>query len=103
MTFTVAELECAARQRLPFVTIVADDQAWGITRTGHQRQFGGAISSELGPIDFAKLAEALGAHGVRVSDASEIVPAIRRGFELDRPAVIHVPIKGGNDVPQITA
>ncbi len=101
MTFTVAELECAARQRLPFVAVVADDQAWGITRTGHQRQFGEPISSDLGPVDFAMLAEALGARGVRVSQAPEIIAEIRRGIEADRPTVIHVPIKGGNDVPQI--
>lgn len=103
MTFTVAELECAARQRLPFVTIVADDQAWGITRTGHQRQFGAPIASDLGPIDFAGIAEALGCRGVRVNDAAEITPAIRHGLEADRPTVIHVPIKGGNDVPHIPA
>jgi acetolactate synthase-1/2/3 large subunit len=103
MTFTVAELECAARQHLPFVAIVADDQAWGITRTGHQRQFGAPIASDLGPIDFAGLAEALGARGVRVGRAAEIAPAIRGAFEGDRPTVIHVPIKGGNDVPHIPA
>ncbi len=60
-TFTVAELECAVRQKLHFVAIVADDQGWGITRTGHLRQFGEAISSGLGPIDFCRLAESLGA------------------------------------------
>src|SRR5581483_2570506 len=51
-TFNVADLECAVRQNLPFVAIVADDQGWGITRTGHVRQFGQAISSSLGPIAF---------------------------------------------------
>ena len=51
-TFTVAELECAVRQKLHSVAIVADDQAWGITKTGHERQFGEAISSTLGPIAF---------------------------------------------------
>jgi acetolactate synthase-1/2/3 large subunit len=103
MTFTIAELECAARQNLPFVAIVADDQAWGITRTGHQRQFGEPISSQLGPIDFAALAESLGARGVRVSEPAEIAAEIRRGVDSGRPTVIHVPILGGNDVPQIAS
>ena len=101
MTFTVAELECAVRQRLPFVAVVADDQAWGITRTGHLRQFGDAISSDLGPIDFAALAESLGAHGVRVSDAAQIAAEIRSGLEEGRPKVIHVPMRGGNELPQL--
>ena len=36
-TFTVAELECAARQGLPFVAVVADDECWGIV-SGHQQR-----------------------------------------------------------------
>jgi TPP-dependent trihydroxycyclohexane-1,2-dione (THcHDO) dehydratase len=57
-TFAPAEIECAVRQRLPFVAIVADDQAWGITRVGHEAKFGEAISSTLGAVDFARMAEA---------------------------------------------
>src|SRR5262249_22509750 len=63
-TFNVADIECAVRQNLPFVAVVADDQGWGITRIGHVRQFGEAIGSSLGPIAFADLARALGAEGV---------------------------------------
>jgi acetolactate synthase-1/2/3 large subunit len=103
MTFTVAELECAVRQRLPFVAVVADDQAWGITRTGHVRQFGQAVASELGPVDFAALAVSLGARGVRVNQPAEITAEIQRGLEESIPRVIHVPIRGGNELPQISA
>src|SRR5262249_46629362 len=51
-TFNIADLESAARQNLPFVAVVADDQGWGITRSGHVRQFGAPIASSLGPIAF---------------------------------------------------
>jgi len=101
LTFTIAELESAARQRLPFVVVVADDQAWGITRAGHQRQFGQPMASDLGPIDFAGLAESLGARGGRVQQADQIAAAIRDGLGAGCPTVIHVPIQGGNDVPVI--
>jgi acetolactate synthase-1/2/3 large subunit len=96
-TFTPAELECAARQRLPFVALVADDQAWGITALGHKRQFGQPISSGLGPVDFALLAQALGCHGRRLDDPAQIAPAVRRAFDADRPTVLHVPLVGGNE------
>jgi acetolactate synthase-1/2/3 large subunit len=96
-TFTPAELECAARQHLPFVAVVADDQAWGITALGHKRQFGETISSSLGPIDFALLAQSLGCYGERVSDPGAIAPAILRALEADRPTVLHIPIVGGNE------
>jgi acetolactate synthase-1/2/3 large subunit len=95
-TFNVADLESAARQNLPFVAIVADDQAWGITRTGHVRQFGAPIASSLGPIAFDRLAESLGARGVRVSTPEEIRHELRRGMAEPVVTVIHAPIVGGN-------
>ncbi|MCZ2074509.1 MAG: thiamine pyrophosphate-binding protein [Bryobacteraceae bacterium] len=95
-TFNVAELERAARQELPFAAIVADDQGWGITRTGHIRQFGEPISSSLGAIDFVGLAESLGARGVLIRKSEELVPALREAISSRGVTVLHVPIVGGN-------
>jgi acetolactate synthase-1/2/3 large subunit len=94
-TFTVADLECAVRQRLPFVAVVADDQAWGITRSGHERQFGEPIASALGPVRMDRLAESLGARGVRVDRAEQIAPALEEALASQEVTVIHVPIVGG--------
>lgn len=95
-TFTVAELECAARQKLHFTAIVADDQGWGITRTGHVRQFGEPISSGLGPIAFDRLAESLGARGAAARRPEEIAPALERALAEPAVTVIHVPVVGGH-------
>jgi acetolactate synthase-1/2/3 large subunit len=95
-TFGPAEIECAVRQRLPFVAIVADDQAWGITRAGHEAKFGEAISSTLGPLDFVKMAEAFGARGVTARSEAEIRAALRAPMDSGEVTVIHVPIVGGN-------
>ncbi|HZT32623.1 MAG TPA: thiamine pyrophosphate-binding protein [Bryobacteraceae bacterium] len=95
-TFTVAELECAVRQRLPFVAIVADDQGWGITRTGHVQQFGEAISSALGAVAFDRLAESLGARGRCVTRPQDLAPAIRSALAEPAVTVLHVPVVGGN-------
>jgi acetolactate synthase-1/2/3 large subunit len=96
LTFTIAEFETAARQRLGFVVLLTDDEAWGITLTGHRREFGEGITSELGPIQFKQVAEAFGAYGVRVNHADEIVPAIRQASTSDRPTLIHVPVVRSN-------
>ncbi|MBI3680342.1 MAG: thiamine pyrophosphate-binding protein [Acidobacteria bacterium] len=95
-TFTVAELECAVRQKLPFIALVADDQCWGITHSGHVRQYGRGMATELGSIRFDQLAESLGARGVRIEHASEIAPAIRQALREATVTVIHVPISGGS-------
>jgi acetolactate synthase-1/2/3 large subunit len=95
-TFTVAELECAVRQKLPFVAVVADDQSWGITQTGHIRQFGEGIGTSLGPIAFDRLAESLGARGRRVTAPESLAGEIERGMASGEVTVIHTRIVGGN-------
>lgn len=99
LTFTVAEFESAARQGLPFVVVLADDEAWGITVTGHKARYGQSLSSTLGPIDYVKMAEAFGARGVRVDSADEIAMAIIEGFASSAPTLIHVPI--GQSCPTV--
>ena len=80
------------RQRLPFVIVLCDDQAWGIVLTGQTKQYGRGTSSELGPIRFDLVAEGFGARAVSISDADQIEPAIRQAMGLDRLTLIHVPI-----------
>lgn len=95
--FTVTELEAAVRQKLPFVAVVANDEAWGIVVCGQRKEWGeeGIIASRTGAIRFDRVAEALGAKGLRIKNQEELAPAIRRGFSADRPTVIDVPISVG--------
>ncbi|MEW6754847.1 MAG: thiamine pyrophosphate-binding protein [Candidatus Latescibacterota bacterium] len=94
-TFNLPDLERAAAQGLPFVMLIADDEAWGIVEVGHRRQYGEPLNSALGPIDFAALAQSLGALGTRVSSRGELERALRQGMGERLPAVIHVPVTGG--------
>ena len=75
--------------------IVADDESWGITVTGHLKSYGEAMSCRLGPVDFAGLANSLGALGTRVNSKEEMVAALRRGLTERHPVLIHAPISGG--------
>ena len=94
-TFTVAELECASRQGLPFVAVVADDERWGISVSGHKKMYGETLYSTLGPTRLDKVAEGFGCVGVRVEKKEDLVPALRQALTEDRPTVIHVPIAFG--------
>jgi len=94
-TFTVAELECAARQDLPFVAVVADDQRWGITASGQTKQYGQPLYSTLGPTRLDRVAEGFGCVGLRVESAERLVPALQEALAAGRPTVIHVPIVPG--------
>ncbi len=76
-TFTVAELECAARQGLAFVVVVADDEQWGISVSHHVANFGEPLYSTLGPMRLDQVAEGFGCRGVRVDDKHELVSSLR--------------------------
>ncbi|HUT92027.1 MAG TPA: thiamine pyrophosphate-dependent enzyme, partial [Thermoguttaceae bacterium] len=94
-TFTVAELECASRQGLSFVAVVADDQRWGISASGQTRNYGEPLYSTLGPSRLDQVAEGFGCRGMRVEKKEDLVPALREALTADRPTVVHVPIVPG--------
>jgi acetolactate synthase-1/2/3 large subunit len=93
--FTIAELEAATRQRLPFVCVVADDSAWGIVISMLRKRSALPVGAKLSEIRFDQVAEGFGARGLRIEELSKLVPAIQEGFKADRPTVIHVPIAHG--------
>lgn len=97
MGFNTADFESAVRQRLPFVAIVADDQAWGIVVSGQMKRWGAdkMVAAQLGPLRFDLMAEACGAIGVRAENAASLGAAIERGLAADRPMLIHTPIRQG--------
>jgi acetolactate synthase-1/2/3 large subunit len=95
-TFTISELECAARQGLPFVAVVADDQQWGISVTGHLKNHGQPLYSTLGPTRLDRVAEGFGCRGLRIDRKEDLPEAIRRSLAEDVPTVIQVPIVPGS-------
>jgi acetolactate synthase-1/2/3 large subunit len=100
--FTLTEFESASRQGLPFVVVLADDQAWGIVACAQRTQGPEeVIASCMSPVRYDLVAESLGALGIRVEHPDEIGPAIRRALQADCPALIHVPIvpRGPTDEP----
>ncbi len=90
--FCVPEFQSAARHGIPFVAIVADDEAWGIVVSGQKARGAACVASELGACGWAETAIAFGARGVRVAQARDIAPAIREGFASGKPTLIEVPL-----------
>ena len=95
--FTIAEFETAVRLGTPFVTVLADDRAWGIVLTGQLGSLGreGVIASELAPVAYDRVAEGFGAVGVRVESSAALEPAIREALASAKTTLIHVPIAPG--------
>ncbi len=87
---TMNELETAVRQRLSVVVVVFDNQRYGTIRMHQDREGRPAAATDLGPIDFAAVARAMGAHGITVERDDQVPDAIRAALLADGPTVIHM-------------
>lgn len=90
--FCIPEFQTAARHEIPFVAVVADDEAWGIVVSGQRQRGAACVASELGKCGWAETAMGFGARGVRVEARDAIGPAIEEGFASGRPTLIEVPV-----------
>jgi acetolactate synthase I/II/III large subunit len=94
--YHIAEVETAVRWKINSVTLVNNNGGGNQSKRGFDRAYGGeptAKSRELwtyNAMNFARLAEDMGALGIRVERASEIAPALDRALAANRPAVIDV-------------
>ena len=91
--FTVQELATAVQHKIPLVTIVFNNDAYGNVRTMQIRDYDErVIATDLLNPDFVKLAESFGANAFRAETEDELRRALRYGFASDLPTLIDVPI-----------
>jgi acetolactate synthase-1/2/3 large subunit len=94
--YHIGELETQVRWNIPSVTLVNNNGGGNQSKRGFDRVYGGEgnnRSRELWtyrPMNFAKIAEDIGALGIRVEKPSEIGPALAKALASGRPAVIDV-------------
>ncbi len=86
--FTMQELDTARRYRLPVVTVIHNNESWGVIRQGQSKQFGFELGTDLEGTEYAAIARGFGCYGERVSDVDDVAPAIERGLASGLPSVI---------------
>jgi acetolactate synthase-1/2/3 large subunit len=93
---TMAELETAVRENVKVIAVVFDNERYGTIRMHQDRREGGAaIATDLGPMDFAAIARACGARGIRVETDAAFEQALRQAMANDRPTVVQVSLDRG--------
>jgi len=94
--YHIAEIETAVRYGLNTITVVNNNSGGSQTQNGYDLVYedqGLERESELWAfteIDFAKIAEDMGAVGIRVDKPEELKPAMERALAANRPVVIDV-------------
>lgn len=89
------EIESCARQGIPVVCVVANDGAWNQIRDPQVMLYGEerAPATALNPnARYDLMAQAMGAHGERVSEPKEVGAAIERAFASGKASVVDVAI-----------
>ena len=91
--FSVGELATAVQHRIPLVTIIFNNDAYGNVRTMQIRDYDErVIATDLVNPDFVKLGESFGANAFRADDEGQLRAAMRYGFASELPTIIEVPI-----------
>ena len=89
---TSQELETAVRTGVPFVTLIFNDEAYGLIEWKQMNGFGRPAHIDFTNPDFVKYAEAFGAKGYRVKASDELVPILNDAFSQEVPSVIDCPV-----------
>ena len=94
--YHIAEIETAVRWGINTVTVVNNNSSGNQSARGFDRVYGGEQTPEgrrlwtFSDVNFAMLAEGMGAMGIRVEKPAEIGPALERALAVGRPVVIDV-------------
>jgi acetolactate synthase I/II/III large subunit len=94
--YHLAEVETAARWGLNTVTVVNNNGGGNQSKRGFDRAYGGTQTEQARElwtytqVNFAKVAEDLGALGLRVETPADFAPALQRALAARRPVVIDV-------------
>lgn len=86
------ELETAVREKVPFVTLIWEDEAYGLIKWKEQEQFGDSCYVDFTNPDFKMMAESMHCKGYEVHSAQELIPTLEEAFAQKVPAVVVVKV-----------
>jgi len=97
---TEQELGTSVTEDIPVIVVVLNNSMLGMVAQWQRLFYGGRYSGvKLGNVpDFAKLAQAYGAEGVRIGSIKEFSDAVKKALNTEVTTVIDVPICPEDDV-----
>jgi len=94
LMMNIQELATAVENNIPVKVVVINNRALGMVRQWQELFYKGRYSATiLKEINFAEIARAFGAMGIRVTEKEELVPALDSAFEYPGPAVVDVVVE----------
>ena len=94
--YHIGEIETAVRWKLNSITVVNNNGGGNQSKRGFDRAYGGQQTEKgrelwtYGKVNFARIAQEIGAVGLRVEKPADFAPALASALKADRPVVIDV-------------
>ncbi len=94
------EIATAVRHQIPVIEVVINNHVLGMVRQWQNLFYGQRYSATVlnDGVDFVKLAEAMGAVGIRVTTQEEFKEAFAKAMELNQPVLIDCQIDSDDKV-----
>ncbi len=86
------ELETALREKVPLVTLILNDNAFGFIKWEQQAKKFPGFGLDYGNPDFVRYAESFGIAGFKVKKGDDLSALLREAFSRQGPVVIECPI-----------
>jgi acetolactate synthase-1/2/3 large subunit len=94
--YHMAEVETAVRSGINSVTLVNNNSSGSQSKRGFDQLYGGEQTEgglslwQYSDVNFASIAENMGAVGIRVEKPSELAGALQKAFAMARPVIVDV-------------
>jgi acetolactate synthase I/II/III large subunit len=94
--YHIAEIETAARWGINAITLVNNNASGNQSKRGFDRVYGGTQTEQarelwtFSKVNFARIAEDMGALGMRVEKPADIGPALKQALSANRPVILDV-------------
>lgn len=97
--FSGQELETAVRLKAPIVQLIWNDGHYDMVKFQQVNKYGKGAAVDLGPVDFVKYAESMGAKGYKVNHSSELEAVLKKALDdaENGPVIVEIPVDYSNN------
>ncbi|MBX3193262.1 MAG: thiamine pyrophosphate-binding protein [Labilithrix sp.] len=96
----LSDLAVAARERIPIVVAVLNDERYGMVELGHEAIYGRTPEYPAGPMSVALMARSVGADATTIEHNNEIAAVDFSGLREGRPLVLDIRIDRSVKMPK---
>lgn len=95
--FSGQELETAVRLKAPIVQLIWNDGHYDMVKFQQVSKYGKGAAVDLGPVDYVKYAESMGAKGYKVNHSSELEDILKKAMAEEGPVIVDIPVDYSNN------